>query len=161
MNNLSQDQNVRQLEIQSKLEYYCAYQERCTKEVIDKIKSFDIQDQDTIDRIVIYLKLHNYLCDERYSELYTVSKFNSKKWGKLRINMELKSRDISQELITQALQSIDEDDYIDTLLILIEKLQNKFQSLDIYKQKQKIIQYLSYRGWEQHLIYEYLFEKYK
>ncbi|WP_170932110.1 regulatory protein RecX [Cellulophaga lytica] len=140
-------------EVTHKLEQYCAYQERCHKEVTKKLKDMGMI-ADARDLIITHLIKENYLNEERFAQSFARGKFNIKKWGKNRIVNELKFRDISIYNIKTALKEIDEDQYIQTLNELASKRANEVKETNIYKKRKKIADYLLYRGWESHLVYE-------
>lgn len=98
-------------EATKKLESYCAYQERCHKEVVHKLRNMHMIPE-AIDTIIVHLIQENYLNEERFAQAYARGKFNIKKWGKNRIVNELKFRDISKYNIKTALQEIEDDKYI-------------------------------------------------
>ena len=54
-------------EIQKKLEYYCTYQERCHKEVFNKIMKFNSNTQDA-NTIITKLINDGYLNETRFSK---------------------------------------------------------------------------------------------
>src|SRR5690606_33204528 len=95
----------------TKLEQYCAYQERCHKEVLQKLQSMRMIPE-AIEQIVVHLMQNNYLNEERYAKAFVSGKFRIKKWGKYRMTQELKQKDIGKPLITMALQTIPEADYL-------------------------------------------------
>ncbi|MFN4199199.1 MAG: regulatory protein RecX [Flavobacterium sp.] len=97
-------------EVLHKLEYYCSYQERCHQEVHQKLKSFYLTSEER-ENIIVHLIEHNYLNEERFAELFTLSKFHQKKWGKKRIESELKARNIGDYLIRKSLTQIPEEEY--------------------------------------------------
>ncbi|WP_339622925.1 regulatory protein RecX [uncultured Winogradskyella sp.] len=140
-------------EAQKKLENYCAYQERCHKEVRSKLMEMRMIPQ-VVDTIIVHLITHNFLNEERFAKSFVRGKFRIKKWGKVRLVRELKFRDVSKYSIDTALQEIDLDDYFDTLDALVQKRIDQVTEKNIYKKKKKIADYLLYRGWESHLIYE-------
>ena len=72
------------LEARQKLEHFCAYQDRCHGEVVDKLRSFGI-DMNKIDEIVVYLIEHNFLNEERFAKSFARGKHRIKHWGKIRI----------------------------------------------------------------------------
>jgi len=80
-------------EAQKKLERYCAYQERCHQEVVQKLKSLNIIPV-AIDQIISELITNNYLNETRFAQAYVRGKFRHKKWGKIRIQSQLKLRQI-------------------------------------------------------------------
>ena len=140
-----------------KLESYCAYQDRCHKEVIDKLKGMRMIPQ-AIDQIIGHLIEHNFLNEERFAKSFARGKFNIKKWGKNRIVNELKQRQISRFNIKTALKEIDDSSYLETLDILAKKRLNQITETNVQKKRKKLADYLLYRGWESNLVYEKLKE---
>ena len=81
-------------EMKRKLEQYCIYQDRCHKEVAQKMNSFQLIPE-AKEVILLHLLQHNFLNEERFSKSFARGKFRIKKWGKQRIVRELKYREIS------------------------------------------------------------------
>lgn len=140
-------------EAKRKLEHYCSYQERCHKEVVQKLRDMRMIPE-AVDVIVVHLLHHNFLSEERFAQAYARGKFRIKKWGKYRITRELKQRDISKTLITSALKQISDADYLATFHTLAEKKANTITETNSQKKKKKLADYLLYRGWESHLVYD-------
>ena len=135
-----------------KLEGYCAYQERCHKEVIQKLRDMRMIPE-AVDQIITHLIQENYLNEERFAQSYARGKFNIKKWGRNRIVNELKRRDISRFNIKTALKEIDDAVYLKTLDELSKKRLSQITETNIQKRRKKLADYLLYRGWESHLVY--------
>ncbi|WP_417859613.1 regulatory protein RecX [Winogradskyella sediminis] len=142
-------------EARKKLEHYCAYQERCHKEVRQKLRDMRMIPE-AIDVIMVQLISDNFLNEERFAQAFVRGKFRIKKWGKNRLVRELKFRDISKYSIDTALKEIDLDDYYSTLDDLIQKRMAQVKEPNVYKKKKKVADYLLYRGWESVLVYEKL-----
>jgi len=140
-------------EATKKLERYCAYQERCHQDVVKKLKEMHMIPE-AIDQIVTHLIQENYLNEERFSQSFARGKFKIKKWGKKRIVNELKQRNITPYNIKSALKEINEEDYLQTLQTLAEKRVRQIKEPNIQKRRKKLADYLLYRGWESHLVYE-------
>ena len=96
--------------------------------------------------------------EERFAKSFARGKFNIKKWGRKRIVMELKQRQISAYNIKSALAEIQEEDYLNTLDELAKKRLGQINERNLQKRKKKLADYLLYRGWESHLVYEKLQE---
>jgi regulatory protein len=139
-------------EAKKKLEYYCAYQERCHKEVTQKLKDMSMIPQ-AIDVIIVHLLQHNFLNEERFAKTFVSGKFKIKKWGKRRLTSELKRKGIGKVNINQALSEINEAEYIGVFNNLAEKKVVLIKETNKFKKKKKLINYLLYRGWESHLVY--------
>ncbi|WP_396602762.1 regulatory protein RecX [Algibacter sp. R77976] len=136
-----------------KLEHYCAYQERCHKEVRQKLESLHMIPE-AIDVIIVHLLEHNFLNEARFAKTYVSGKLRIKSWGKRRLTFELKKKDISKVNINQALAEIENTEYVEVFNSLAEKKANSITGNDKYKKRKKLIDYLLYRGWETHLVYE-------
>ncbi len=137
------------------MERFCAYQERCHKEVVEKLRGMRMIPQ-AIDAIVGHLIQENYLNEERFAKSFVRGKFNIKKWGRNRIVQELRFRDISKFNIKYALQEVDEAEYHATLEELAQKRWKQLEGEHPQRKKKKFVDYLLYRGWESHLVYEKL-----
>ncbi|MCT4629195.1 regulatory protein RecX [Winogradskyella sp.] len=144
-------------EAQKKLENYCAYQERCHKEVKTKLKDMKMIPE-AIDKIMVYLIQNNFLNEERFAKAFVRGKFRIKHWGKNRLVRELKFRDISKYAINIALKEIDDSEYYLTLDELVKKRISQVNENNKFKKKKKVADYLLYRGWESGLVYEKLNE---
>ena len=140
---------------QKKLEYYCAYQERCHKEVIAKLRTLGMIPS-VIDKIISELIKANYLNETRFTQSFVRGKFRIKKWGKNRILQELKGRDISSFNIKLGMKEISDDNYQKTFYELFEKRRREVKQLTKTEQKKKIFSYMSYRGWENSKVFEAL-----
>ena len=154
---MQKKQSLTVVEAQKKLEHYCAYQERCHKEVADKLKELGMIPV-AIDTIISKLIQDNYLNETRFAQSFARGKFRIKKWGKNRIVLELKLRHISDYNIKMGMKEISDRDYESTFYQLFEKRKLKVAHLSKLEQKKKIHSYLSYRGWEHPRIYNALNE---
>ena len=135
-----------------KIEYYCSYQERCHIEVRDKLRSFGLNSNE-IDEIIVKLIETNFLNEERFALLFSISKFHQKKWGKIRITNELKVRKISSFLVAQAIKEIPDTEYYTTFALLSEKIWESITEKNILKKRKKFCDYLLRKGWESELVY--------
>ncbi|MEQ3662025.1 MAG: regulatory protein RecX [Flavobacterium sp.] len=144
-------------EIKQKLEYYCVYQERCFKEIDEKLNSFFLIPA-AKEEILIHLIENNYVNEERFACSFTRGKHNYKNWGRNRIKTELKFRNISSRLIEIALKEINDENYLEKFNSLAEKHWETIKEKQGAKKNKKFIDYFLRRGFETNLIYEKLNE---
>ena len=139
-----------------KIQSYCLYQERCVKEVKNKLFSLKVSSKSSND-IIEYLIDNDYLNEERYTKMLFQGKLRIKKWGRIKLNYELKSKGIDIKIINEHINQISEDDYV---RYFNEFSTNKIKFLKGTKEQRKrsFINYFTYRGWENNLIYEKLNE---
>ena len=107
-------------ELLSRMEYFCAYRERCAKEVRSKLAEFGAAPE-TAQQIFEVLKTDKFFDEQRFAFAYAGGKFRNNHWGKVRIRMELRMRDIAPETIQQALEAIDSLEYEALLLKMLQK----------------------------------------
>jgi regulatory protein len=144
-------------EIQQKLEYYCAYQERCYKEVETKLFDFHLTTEEK-DQVLIYLIENNFINEERFAKSFVRGKHNYKFWGKNRITNELKFRNISSRIIQEALKEIPETTYLENFHRLAEKHWDTIKERKGPKKNKKFVDFLLRKGYETSLIFEKLRE---
>ena len=139
-------------EVVQKLEYYCSYQERCHVEVVEKLFGFAISELEK-NQIIVHLIEHNFLNEERFAQIFAISKFHQKKWGKIRIKNELRARKISDYLVTKALKELPVDEYETTFHLLAEKQWETITEKNTLKKRKKFCDYLLRKGWESDWVY--------
>ena len=141
------------MEAQSKLENYCAYQERCHKEIVEKLRGMNMIPQ-AIDLIIVHLIDNKYLNEERFACSFARGKHRIKHWGKIRIVNELKFRNVSQYNITTALKEITQEEYNTTFHTLAERQWPNIRETNAIKKRKKFCDFLLRKGFESNLIYE-------
>lgn len=135
------------------MERYCAYQERCHKEVETKLHKMNMIPL-AQDEIIMHLLQHDFLNETRFSASFARGKFRIKSWGIRRITSELKARGISKRNIEIALKEIPIEDYeavFDTLSR--KRLKQLSSEKNKYTKRKKLTDYLLYRGWESDRVY--------
>jgi regulatory protein len=139
--------------ITKKIEHFCAYQERCHQEIVQKLRSMTI-DLNSIDEIVVHLIQNGFLNEERFACAFARGKHRIKNWGNIRIINELKARNISQTIITVALREITEEDYFNTFENLSARIWENIHDKNELKKRKKFCDYLLRKGFESQLVYE-------
>ena len=140
--------------IVEKIQSYCIYQDRCEKEVKKKLYTFNVE-KDLQLKIINYLIDNDYLNEERFTKLFIQGKLRIKKWGKMKLKFELKSRGVENSMIDKYINEISDDEYT---AYFNEFSSNKIKFLKGTKDQKKrsFINYFTYRGWENELIYQKL-----
>ena len=136
-----------------KIEYFCAYQERCHDEVISKLRAMKMNSEE-IDAIMVHLISDNFLNEERFACSFARGKHRIKHWGKIRITNELKGKNISQTIINRALKEISPEEYLETFCALAERQWESILERNILKKRKKCSDYLLRRGFESNLVYD-------
>lgn len=139
----------------NKVQKYCAYYERSVFEVKRKLYEWGVEDC-LYPEIIDELRKDNFLSEDRFAELYARSKVNQKKWGRIKIRMELKKHEIPHEIIDDAIAALSQATIVSNMETLsIKKLQS-LRGDDQQKNLEKLKMYLYSKGYEPALIIEYL-----
>lgn len=134
---------------------YCAYQERCVKDVRDKLKSYDIPEEEKT-KILEYLLDNRFVDDERFAKSFVRGKVNQSGWGVNKIRYHLIQKGIAKEIIDEAIGQTDEEAYRQRLIdILITKAKTVKAASD-FEKKRKLAAYAMQKGFEGNLVWEVL-----
>lgn len=146
-------------EIKQKIERYCAYQDRCHKEVRSRLLDLGLYGED-LEEMMIGLIQDGFLNEERYAHSFARGKFRMKSWGRIRIRRELGLRDIHDRLIEQAIrEEIPEDTYWETAKKLAEKKEVLlYKESDPFRKREKLKNFLHQKGYEWEVIHEVIAE---
>ena len=135
-------------EIIIRLERYCAYQERCTHEVLQKVKTIGLDDSQKIQEALQHLRSLDFLNDKRFVESYINGRISIKKWGVNKIKAGLFEKRIDPKLIDDGLGQINKSIYEKNLQALLNKKKEGLPGFESdYKKKSKIMRFLATKGY--------------
>ena len=133
--------------IKSKLENFCAYQERSLYEVEKKLNTLTSISEDK-KRIISHLYQNNFLNQSRFIEAYVSGKINQKRWGREKIRVGLIQHKIPKTDVDQAMNNIPKKTYQNNLLILAQrKALSIKKEEDLYLKKAKLMRFLYSKGY--------------
>lgn len=135
-------------EIKLRLERFCAYQERCSNDVLIKMQSLGVSEKTLETKLLNALKKDRFLNDKRFVEAFIEGKVNIKKWGVNKIRAGLFQRFISSALIEEGLLGLDKPKYKKNLLSLVTKKEALLSEKETaYIKKTKVLRYLASKGY--------------
>lgn len=103
--------------------------------------------EDVIDEVLDILEKEEYLNDKVYCEIFIEDKKKLNGYGKNKIKSLLIQKGISKNIFEDFLNEFEYDEEFDNALKMgIKKLELLSNEEDNFKKKQKIINYLAYRG---------------
>ena len=130
-------------DIMTKMERFCAWQERCENDVRRKLTSFHLSESQE-DAIVKSLRDNRFLDEERYVEMFVRGKVKAG-WGKHKIVAALRAKGIPSELIGRFCSDVSEEDYADRLRNAVEKWRRSHP--DEAPNSPKLIRHLLSKGY--------------
>lgn len=140
----------------SKLERYCAYQERSHKHVLTKCRELGISASES-NEILVELIERNFVNESRFVEVYVRSKLRQKGWGRQKIALGLKNAGIAKGLIEKSLANV-EDLWQDALIKqMLKKLKQLAPTIEVFENLSENIGLISLE--DRNKIYRYLLGK--
>jgi len=134
-----------------KIQHFCGYQERSIRDTEEKLKDWAVQKK-LIPSIINQLQKEGYINEERYAKVYAASKFRVNKWGRQKIEFELRLKRIPEEFIVKGLEEIDNEEYLKVLNDLILKKQKEIKPEKDILLRDKLLSFLYGKGYETELI---------
>ena len=142
-------------QVLDKMAKFCAYQERCVKDVRDKLKTFDIPEEEKT-KILDYLLDNRFVNDERYAKAFVRGKVNQSGWGINKIRFHLMQKGIEKELIDEALGQNDEEVYRQRLIDILKTKSKTIKADSDFEKKRKLAAYAMQKGFEGNMVWEVL-----
>jgi regulatory protein len=137
-----------QEELAERLRRWCAYQERCTYHLYEKMRLMDLS-QEQKSRFVKMLTEEEFIDDRRFANSFVSGKIRIKKWGRIKIRAELSRLKLGSAIIAEALDSFDESEYDEMVMNSAKKKSELLRESDKFIKTGKIAQFLVARGIEQ------------
>jgi regulatory protein len=135
----------------------CSRREYCSDDIRNKLSLWGV-DNDDIGKILRILISDNFINESRYATAFVRDKFKYNKWGKVKISAHLRGKKVPQDIISSALDSIDNNLYIKLLRELIEDHRKSVKAKNQYDLKAKLLRYGLSKGFESSLVYDILNE---
>jgi len=133
----------------------CAGREYSAGEIVSKLKLWGLEANEC-GRIIQLLKNEGFINEERYALAFVRDKFRYNKWGKVKLSAHLRSKNISDDVIRMALDSIDDETYRNTIENIISAHRRTVRAKNQYDLKAKLLRYGLSKGFESNLLYDML-----
>ena len=147
-------------QVLDKMAKYCAYQERCVKDVIEKLKSFELTEKDR-EAILNYLIENRFVNNERFAHAFVRGKINQSGWGVNKIRFHLTQKGLDKDIIEEALRGYDEEAYRQRLLDILKAKAKSVKAENDFEKKSKLAAFAMQKGFEANLVWEILKEDFE
>jgi regulatory protein len=129
----------------NRLANYCSRAERCVFDVRRKLDTWEITKADQ-GKIIRQLQDGKFLDERRYCNAFVNDKSKYAHWGVFKIKYALKKKQISDDLIREALQNLDPEENKEQLRQLIERKRKTVKGKNEWEIRQKLIRFAVGRG---------------
>ena len=124
---------------------YCSMSEHCIQEVINKI-SCDTISNDAQKRIIAYLVKENYINEVRYAQSFVNDKLRFNKWGRIKIDYELRRKGIDSSTRGEAIKGINQQLYKEILFDLLKSKKRVTKGKDDRDIYNKLLRFAAGKG---------------
>lgn len=124
--------------------------DQAEKKIREKL-STDFE-EDTINRVIEFLKKNNFINDNLLAQKIVNTNLNLNKCGKNRIKQNLYNKGLDESAINEAMSDIDSDAEFDNVMYLAKKRYERVKNEDKRKVYQKLSQHLAYKGFNYDII---------
>jgi regulatory protein len=130
-----------------KLAAYCSKGERCEMEIRKKLQLWEVSPEEAL-RIVSRLIQEKFLDEKRYAKAFVKDKSLFAKWGKVKIEFELRKKQISEIVVKEAISEIDDRDAQGILFKLLEMKNKSVKAQTDYERRIKLMRYALGKGYQ-------------
>lgn len=109
-------------------------------------------EEDTIDKVIEFLKRNNFINDSLLAQKIVNTNLNLNKCGKNRIKQNLYNKGLDSSAISEAISEIDTDAEFENAMYLAKKRYDRIKNEDKKKIYQKLSQHLAYKGFNYDII---------
>lgn len=135
----------------ARLENLCARSEHCSYELGEKLRQWGVAAEDSA-RILKRLHDARFFDDERYARIYARDKMLYNRWGRRKISLGLYAKRIDPDIISEAVDSLDEEDYMATLTAVLKSKARSVPEGNTYEGRTKVYRAGIARGFEPQLV---------
>ena len=108
--------------------------------------------EEDADTILSSLRRRRYVDDERFARAYVRDKFRFDHWGRRKIELTLRRKRVDADVIADALEEIDADDYMAMLRKLLAYKARSLPDAEAYENRVKLMRFAIGRGFEPQLV---------
>ncbi|MDO5461824.1 MAG: regulatory protein RecX [Bacteroidales bacterium] len=130
---------------------YCTLCERCVSEVTAKLTAWGVPHCEQ-EKIITRLIEEKFINEARYCRAFVNDKVRFNRWGRIKIRAALSEKRLPRELVNEAIDNIDEEEYTASLAEVIAAKRKELKGKDNHAAQQKIIRHAASRGYEPSLI---------
>ena len=131
----------------SRCEALCARCEQSSGDILAKLARWGICEEQAAG-ILRHLVADGYVDDARYARAYVRDKFRFSGWGRLKIAYNLRMKRVDNSSIYEAMQEIDDGEYVTKLEDLLKSKYRDVKSKPALQARAALMRFAAQRGFE-------------
>lgn len=129
-----------------KLAAYCSKAERCQSDVLKKMSAYELR-EDEVSRIMQRLIREKFIDESRYAVAFAGDKTRFAKWGRRKIEFELRQKKIPESIINCVLAEIETKQDPQILFDLLLKKNHSIKANSVFERRTKLLRYALGKGY--------------
>jgi len=129
----------------------CSQAEHCSYEMTEKMRRWGLE-EDAQARIMERLTKERYVDDGRFCRMFVRDKLKFNKWGRRKIEQALWAKRIDESVYRDALDDIDDREYVEVLMPLLKSKDKGVKASSEYERNMKLIKFALGRGFTMDII---------
>ncbi len=123
----------------------CSGSEHCDSDIRERLQRAGVS-QDDIERILQKLHEEHFVDNGRYCRAFSRDKVRFSHWGRMKVQMALRSRGLPDEDIQSALDELPSEEYQAALRKTLQEKERTLRDSDPYTRRNKLIRFAASRG---------------
>lgn len=128
-----------------KMARVCSRKECAPFDIARKLSRMDLPEA-VINKIIDRLKKEKYIDERRFIRSYIHDKLSFNRWGKRKITLSLRQKQLPQRLIDEVFSEISDTSFGESLQLILEKKWKSVKGRTDYEKRGKLIRYALGRG---------------
>ncbi|MBP5647389.1 MAG: RecX family transcriptional regulator [Bacteroidaceae bacterium] len=134
---------------------YCTAAEHCRSEVKAMLERHKT-DVVSICHILDQLEKEKFIDEKRYARAFVHDKLLFSRWGRIRISYALRQKRIPEDVIEEAISSIDQDEYDAVLSDVADSFRRSVKGSTDYERNMYLMKRICSRGFEPSIVSRFL-----
>jgi regulatory protein len=126
---------------------YCSSRETCRSDLLKKILNWGLTG-DPAQKVLNQIELEGFLNEIRYAKAAANDQYRFNKWGRIKIRYFLQQHGIPAEIIREALENIDEEEYLRMVRSQLAEKEKHVKFTNAWDRKSKLLRFAASRGYE-------------
>lgn len=135
----------------------CSKSEKTRQDIKKKLHAWNVHEKHH-KKILQELEEGEFIDENRYAESYIREKFHLNGWGRNKLRYGLRQKNLSSAIVSEAIQTIDEEEYLSKLRDILQKKSQQLKEKDHRKRKAKLIRHAASKGFEEQIVNEMIDE---
>ncbi len=132
----------------SRLSRIAGQREICISEGEARLRSWGIDDEKMITDVIKNLTDNGFINHQRYARAFVNDKFKYNGWGRIKITVQLRFKKIEDNIISEAIADLDEDEYREKVRKIAFSFLKSAKAKNRYELKSKLVRHISSKGFE-------------